>query len=78
MQRDYGRYAEAMASFTRVLELQPTRWVAHVQCAVCATLLGKPPGGKERALADLQAAAVKVRVRVPEVEKLYTPVVRGL
>eukprot|EP00854_Cymbomonas_tetramitiformis_P002722 gene2722-3497_t len=29
-QRDSGEYAAAMVTFTRVLELQPTRWAAHV------------------------------------------------
>jgi LSD1 subclass zinc finger protein len=30
-----------MRTFTRVLHLRPGAWVAHVQCAVCATLLGR-------------------------------------
>lgn len=59
-QRDGGRYFDAAASFQAVAALRPTQWGAHLHAAVCAVLLGKPPGGRERALADMQAAALKV------------------
>jgi len=59
-QRDGGRYFDAAASFQAVAALRPTQWGAHLHAAVCAVLLGKPPGGRERALADMQAAALKM------------------
>ncbi|KAK3277358.1 hypothetical protein CYMTET_14624 [Cymbomonas tetramitiformis] len=75
--RDNGEYARSMQGFTRVLELRPSFWGAHVQHAVCVVLLEDAEGGMPRALADLMAAALKAHLGETEVTAALDALLRA-